>query len=144
MNKTKGKKAPQAEPDDAPPSWAWTIGCLTLLVLPGLAVGRLSLRHDVGWMLVGAVAVSGVVFLLYALDKRRAQSKGAGRLPEAGLHALELLGGWPGAFAAQRLLRHKAVKIAYQVRFWVIVALWQGVSLDYLLGWRLLRAVVAA
>lgn len=127
---------------DEPRSWAWTIGWLALLLLPGLAAGRLSLRHDVAWAVIGVVAVSVIVLLLYAVDKRRAQTKGADRVPEAGLHALELLGGWPGAFAAQRLFRHKNAKLGYQFKFWLIVAAWQLVSLDLLLGWRLLGSVL--
>jgi uncharacterized membrane protein YsdA (DUF1294 family) len=143
VSKSKGNKTPRAGDNDGPTSWAWAVAWLALLVLPGLVVGRLSLRHDVAWVVIGAVGVSGVVFLLYAIDKRRAQTQGVARVPEAGLHALEFLGGWPGAFAAQRLLRHKSAKVAYQVRFWIIVAVWQGAALDYLLGWRMLRSVVS-
>jgi hypothetical protein len=32
------------------------------------------------------------------------------------------MGGWPGAFVAQRRLRHKCVKRKYQIVFWLIVA----------------------
>lgn len=141
MNKENETKAVRGDAVETAPSWAWTVGWFALLVLPGLAVGRLSLKLDVAWVVPGVAAVSGVVFLLYAIDKRRAQAKGAERLPEAGLHMLELLGGWPGAFAAQRLLRHKNAKLGYQLKFWLIVALWQTVSLDLLLGWRLWRAL---
>lgn len=135
------KKTAEAETDSAPRSWEWVIVWLVLLVLPGLAAGRLSLRHDIAWAVIGAAVVSGVVLLLYALDKRRAQTQGAERVPESGLHALELLGGWPGAFVAQRMLRHKNAKLGYQMKFWLIVAVWQLVSLDLLLGWRLWAAL---
>lgn len=137
----KRKNAGNGQTDVAPHSWEWTIAWLALLVLPGLAAGRLSQRHEIAWAVIGAAAVSGIVLLLYAVDKRRAQAKGAERVPEAGLHALELLGGWPGAFVAQRMLRHKNAKVGYQVKFWLIVAVWQLVSLDLLLGWRLWAAI---
>lgn len=65
--------------------------------------------------------MSIIAFAAYAVDKRAAR-RGDRRTPEATLHALELLGGWPGAFAAQRLIRHKNAKFGYQVVFWLIVA----------------------
>lgn len=66
--------------------------------------------------------MSLVTFVTYLLDKRAAQ-RGRQRTPEATLHVLELLGGWPGAFLAQRLIRHKNAKLSYQIVFWLIVAL---------------------
>jgi len=42
------------------------------------------------------------------------------------LHLLELLGGWPGAFLAQRRLRHKCSKRRYQFVFWLIVLAYQS------------------
>jgi len=66
--------------------------------------------------------VSGITFTVYALDKRAA-ARGGKRTPEATLHLLELAGGWPGAIAAQRVLRHKNRKLSYQVKFWGIVVL---------------------
>lgn len=65
--------------------------------------------------------MSLITFAVYGLDKRAARL-GQSRTPEATLHVLELLGGWPGALLAQRLLRHKNVKVGYQVVFWLIVA----------------------
>ena len=65
--------------------------------------------------------VSVIAFVTYALDKRAARL-GRPRTPEATLHILELLGGWPGALLAQRLIRHKNAKTSYQVVFWLIVA----------------------
>lgn len=65
--------------------------------------------------------MSLITFVVYYLDKRAARL-GRPRTPEVTLHALELLGGWPGALLAQRLLRHKNAKVGYQVVFWLIVA----------------------
>ncbi|MEQ8771010.1 MAG: DUF1294 domain-containing protein [Phycisphaerales bacterium] len=69
--------------------------------------------------------VSGVTFIAYALDKHAA-GRGARRTPERTLHLMELAGGWPGAFLAQRTLRHKTRKTSYQVVFWAIVVLHAG------------------
>ncbi len=66
--------------------------------------------------------MSLVTAVAYVRDKRAARH-GAGRTPEATLHVLELLGGWPGGLLMQRLIRHKNAKVAYQAVFWLIVAL---------------------
>lgn len=50
----------------------------------------------------------------------------------AQLHALELLGGWPGALLAQQLLRHKTKKTSYQVVFWLTILMHQVYWLDQL------------
>jgi uncharacterized membrane protein YsdA (DUF1294 family) len=75
------------------------------------------------WTLVIAwySGTSVLTFVMYALDKRRAQ-RGQWRVSEARLHVLELLGGWPGGLAARRVLRHKARKWKFLVVSWVIVA----------------------
>jgi uncharacterized membrane protein YsdA (DUF1294 family) len=65
--------------------------------------------------------MSAVAFAMYWSDKRRAQ-RGRRRVPEAMLHTVELLGGWPGAWVAQRALRHKSSKRGYQTVFWMIGA----------------------
>jgi uncharacterized membrane protein YsdA (DUF1294 family) len=65
--------------------------------------------------------MSLITFVIYFFDKRAARL-GRPRTPEATLHVLEVLGGWPGALLAQRLIRHKNAKVGYQVVFWLIVA----------------------
>lgn len=114
---------------------------LVLLVAPVLALWRLSPVID--WrVLVGVpLAVSFFTWLAYGSDKRRAEA-GEWRIPEATLHLGELLGGWPGAFLAQRQFRHKTSKISYQILFWLVVLLHQFVAVDFLLGWRLTKGLL--
>lgn len=66
--------------------------------------------------------MSLVTFVAFAWDKSRAK-RAERRVPERTLHLLELLGGWPGALAGQRWLRHKSEKLSYRVVLWAIVAL---------------------
>ena len=102
-----------------------------LLVLPTLAGIRLA--HHFDWrLIVGYLAIAHLLTLfLYWQDKRRAEAN-AWRTPESTLHLLELCGGWPAAFVAQRVFRHKISKRSYQAGFWFIVVLHQFVSFDYL------------
>jgi uncharacterized membrane protein YsdA (DUF1294 family) len=73
------------------------------------------------------------------LDKQRART-GEWRVPEIVLHFSELAGGWPGAFLAQRRLRHKSSKVGFQIVFWLIVLVHLYAVTDYQLDWRLTRA----
>lgn len=72
------------------------------------------------------VVVSVVTFAMYAFDKHRAGAGGP-RIPERSLHVLALFGGWPGAFLGQQILRHKTRKLAFQVVYWITVAIHAGV-----------------
>lgn len=65
--------------------------------------------------------MSVVSFGLYWMDKGRART-GRWRISEATLHASEMFGGWPGAWVAQRVFRHKWQKGSYMLIFWTIVA----------------------
>ena len=67
------------------------------------------------------VSINLVTVLAYYVDKRAAR-KGAWRVPEANLHTLEFLGGWPGALLAQKIFRHKTKKQSYQTSFMLVVA----------------------
>lgn len=112
-----------------------------LLIAPGLAAWRLAQGRGVMFLLGCYVAASGLTYLLYSDDKHRARHRNW-RAPERALHCFEMAGGWPGAFLAQRRLRHKCTKLSFQLLFWFIVGAHQFVAIDYLLDWRLTRATV--
>lgn len=106
---------------------------IALLTAPVVALSKATVWAD-GRVLAGvAVALNLGVFILYGIDKRRA-ARGEFRIPEWGLHLGELLGGWPAAYLAQRLLRHKSSKFTYLLVFWLIVLLHQLVAVDVILG----------
>ena len=65
-------------------------------------------------------AMSLVTFAAYGLDKDAARRR-AWRIPEATLHVLSLLGGWPGALLAQAAFRHKTRKQPFRTVFWLTV-----------------------
>lgn len=67
-------------------------------------------------------AGSVTAFVLYRIDKTAALA-GARRTPEDTLLVVGLLGGWPGALVAQRVLRHKSRKASFQALFWTTVAI---------------------
>ena len=68
------------------------------------------------------LVASLIAFIAYALDKSAARND-RWRTQESTLHLFALAGGWPGALAAQRLLRHKSSKQSFQFVFWVTVIL---------------------
>jgi uncharacterized membrane protein YsdA (DUF1294 family)/cold shock CspA family protein len=115
----------------------------SLLVLAGLLVlPILALRHwRVDWRWAGGIGLTMTLlaYVAYATDKRSAREK-EWRRSELDLHLLELLGGWPGAFLAQRRLRHKCSKGTFQFWFWLIVALYQFVAFDSIQNWKYTRA----
>ncbi len=118
------------------------VAFLTILVMaPGIAAWRLATGKGLLFLLGWYLAFSGLTYFLYADDKNRARH-GAWRAPEKALHFFELAGGWPGAFMAQRRLRHKCAKLSFQILFWLIVGAHQFIAVDYLLNWRITGATV--
>ena len=102
---------------------------LPFLVTAGALVLVAFAAHAarIPWHLFFAyMALSIVSFVLYGADKRAAKRE-SWRTPEAHLHLVAMLGGWPGALVAQRIFRHKTRKVSFQVVFWITVLLNCGV-----------------
>jgi uncharacterized membrane protein YsdA (DUF1294 family) len=72
-------------------------------------------------------------FITYWRDKRAAQA-GRWRIAENTLHLLSLLGGWPGAWLGQQMLRHKSSKASFRWAYWATVALHCLALLAFLLS----------
>jgi uncharacterized membrane protein YsdA (DUF1294 family)/cold shock CspA family protein len=116
----------------------------TLLLMALLVLPVMALRHhavDLCWIGLYALLLSLVGYGLYASDKRRALAK-AWRISENTLHLIALLGGWPGAFLAQRQLRHKVSKPSFQIVFWLIVLAYQFAAFDSLQNWQYSKRVL--
>jgi uncharacterized membrane protein YsdA (DUF1294 family)/cold shock CspA family protein len=112
---------PRVRNDNRPVQW----GGATLFVIPAfllvMLVAAWLWQVPAGWFLL-YVGLSVVTFGLYAVDKAQAANDGM-RVPEARLHLLALVGGWPGGLLAQQFLRHKSVKPSFRQAFWITVAL---------------------
>jgi uncharacterized membrane protein YsdA (DUF1294 family) len=76
-------------------------------------------------LLTTLIFMSVITFGAYGWDKNRAQANGR-RIPEATLHLLALLGGWPGALMGRRVFRHKTQKIGFTLTTFAIVILHVG------------------
>ncbi|WP_445636957.1 CSD domain-containing protein [Nostoc sp. DSM 114161] len=95
---------------------------LLLCFLPSLGALHFALTAFNAIPLILYTVMSLLTFILYADDKSRAK-QGRWRIPENTLHLCEFMGGWLGAFIAQKTLHHKSSKASYQAVFWVIVVI---------------------
>jgi uncharacterized membrane protein YsdA (DUF1294 family) len=111
---------------------------LVLLTLPGLAIAQLTQFIPAVVIFPLLLLVSLLTWFACKFDKQWAQT-GQRRIPEVRLHLLELSGGWPGSFLAQRRYRHKTRKFSYQVSFWLIILTWQVLAFESLSNWQLTR-----
>lgn len=111
-----------------------------LLIVPACALLRLHPHPPFTWAAGYFLVMSLVSFISYYDDKKRAQEE-RWRVPESTLHLFEFIGGWPGAFIAQRWLRHKILKRSYQFSFWTIVASHEFAAFDFLFDWMTCRAL---
>lgn len=93
-----------------------------LCAMPVLGLASALLKGGSRLPALAYLLASVVAFALYARDKHQARNEGW-RTPEKVLHAVELLGGWPGALLAQQAFRHKTRKVSFQSVFWLIVLL---------------------
>ena len=89
------------------------------------------------WTLPASFILSLVTFWMYWADKRAAQT-GRWRTPESTLQLLALAGGWPGAWLAQQVLRHKSSKVSFRAVYGLMV-LSHGLLLGAWLFWPPLR-----
>ena len=116
----RAKNAPRPRVEEPAP---WTLP--RTLAVPAFAVVYVLVAWRWGFSLVVLLCYAGlslVTMLAYAMDKSAAVS-GQWRTSEQSLHALAVLGGWPGALLAQQLLRHKTSKQSFISSFWLTVVL---------------------
>ena len=92
----------------------------TTVVFAAVLVGLVALDLAPAALLLVYAALSLIALVMYRADKRAAE-RGTWRTPEANLHAVALLGGWPGALVARRVFRHKTRKQPFRTVFWVTV-----------------------
>jgi uncharacterized membrane protein YsdA (DUF1294 family)/cold shock CspA family protein len=118
-----GKRVTPGSPSGQAAPFVLTKGPLVLtaafIVLVAGSVFADKLPIAIVWIYLAA---SLVAFVAYAFDKSAARDD-RWRTKESTLHLFALAGGWPGALAAQRLLRHKSSKPSFQFMFWVTVIL---------------------
>jgi uncharacterized membrane protein YsdA (DUF1294 family)/cold shock CspA family protein len=106
-----------------------------LLWIIGIALGRFPTIPVFSSLII----LNLVTFYLYMRDKNAAE-EGQWRISENQLHGLALMGGWPGAWFAQRVFRHKTSKASFQAAYWATVAL----HLVGLLAWLIWPAFQSA
>lgn len=96
---------------------------MSAFFLGALTFGGPILLHlllGLDWLPAWLTSINMTTYGAYTYDKRAARY-GTRRIPERLLHILALLGGSPAALLAQRILRHKTVKIGFQLAFWMIL-----------------------
>lgn len=94
------------------------------------------------WVLPVSFLLNLLTFFVYWTDKRAAQA-GRWRTPESTLQLLALAGGWPGAWLAQQVLRHKSSKLPFRVVYWLMVVA-HGLAIGTWLFWPPLRSLLPA
>ena len=97
-----------------------------LFALPALFLVFVAVSVLVGqlpFVVLGLYLIASTVsFVVYAYDKSAAKGN-QWRIAESTLHFWSLIGGWPGALVAQKLLRHKSQKRSFQSAFMATVVL---------------------
>ena len=93
------------------------VALVTVTLFFALLVGLVALGSAPVLLLAPYGLFSVVGFAMYRADKLAAQ-RGAWRVSEANLHAIALLGGWPGALVARGVFRHKTTKQPFRTIFW--------------------------
>jgi uncharacterized membrane protein YsdA (DUF1294 family)/cold shock CspA family protein len=81
------------------------------------------------------VVLSLVAFAMYWRDKVAATA-GQWRTSETALIGIAVAGGWPGAYLARHIFRHKTRKQPFRAYFWVAVAVNCALLASVVLGMR--------
>lgn len=122
------------------PSDAWLALPLMLAYVAAMAWG-VETHRLASWVLLALPVLNLLTFMAYLKDKQQARH-GQWRTRELTLHLWSALGGWPGAWCAQRLLAHKSRKPSFQRRYWLTVAI-HGAALGAWLAWPMVAAEAA-
>jgi uncharacterized membrane protein YsdA (DUF1294 family)/cold shock CspA family protein len=75
---------------------------------------------------------SSLAFVFYRRDKAMAITHQR-KIPENTLHLWSLIGGWPGAALAEKLVDHKSRKRSFQIVYWITIAL-NGIAFFWMLS----------
>lgn len=79
-------------------------------------------KFEVRWVLAWLLGSNLAAFLIWAYDKRQARREKT-RVPEIALHAMALVGATPASFLAMSLLRHKNLKMHFNLIYAVFLVL---------------------
>ena len=101
-------------------SSAVAVALAVMALFMALLVALVVLDDQSVLLLAAYGALSAMTLVVYRADKSAAE-QGAWRTPESTLHAMALLGGWPGALVARQLFRHKTTKQPFTAIFWLTV-----------------------
>jgi uncharacterized membrane protein YsdA (DUF1294 family)/cold shock CspA family protein len=107
------------------------VGLLAIPAFAGIVALVCTHWHVPIWIAWIYVVLSVFCYIVYSVDKTAATNH-TWRVSENALLAWGLVGGWPGAIIAQRLLRHKTRKASFVAAFWGTVML--NVALFMVLG----------
>ena len=92
--------------------WGWTPDAIIASAYAALPLWLVASGKRPVLLLALIAGMSLVAFVMYNIDKRRAERDDR-RIPESHLQLVGLAGGWLGALSAQRLFRHKSSKRPY-------------------------------
>jgi len=109
-------------------------GLIALPVFAAACWGADRLWNAPDWGLIVYAGASALAFIVYAVDKVAAKTH-MWRISELTLQALALACGWPGALAAQQLLRHKIAKPRFLLVFWLAALVNAGAFLFWCSPW---------
>ncbi|NPC59095.1 DUF1294 domain-containing protein [Caenimonas soli] len=108
---------------EAAPSGSGALGALPLMLIYAVVIlWAVWTRTLPWWVLVALPALNMMTFYAYWQDKYAAET-GRWRIKEDTLHLFSLAGGWPGAWFAQQILRHKSRKAEFRAAYWATVTL---------------------